>query len=203
MKILVLADLHEDSEIPDKLNPSKYDLVIIAGDLGGKTYFKKVLSLADNIYWIPGNMEELDSPEKFPEKCLHKKKLELEDGFFVVGFGFSSPTPFGTPGELTEEEIYTQLNRLPINNKTILITHSPPYGVLDEVGGGIHAGSKSIRKIMEEKKPLILLCGHIHDQEGKKKVGETTVVNVPQGSRHSGILLELNNGQIHLGEELL
>jgi len=50
---------------------------------------------------------------------------------------------------------------------------------------------------------LLLACGHIHDQEGKEKVGETTVVNIPQGSTHKGVLLEIKNGHMHLDVEAL
>ena len=202
MRILLLADLHRDPEMLGKLDSSKYDLVVIAGDFGSEGYLEKILALGDNIYWVPGNMERLDICGDFPEKCLHMNKLGLEDGLSLVGFGFSAPTPFGTPGELSEEEIYSRMKGLPIDEKTILVTHTPPYGVLDDVEG-VHAGSKSVKRIMEEKKPLVLACGHIHHKEGKEKVGETTVVNIPQGNRHRGVLLEIEKGRIHLDVEPL
>ncbi len=203
MRILLLADLHRDPEIFHKLHPEKYDLVIVAGDFESKEYLEKLLLLSNNLYWIPGNMEHKELCEELPEKCLHKKSLALVGEFELVGFGFSNPTPFGTPGELSEEEIYSQMSKLPITHKTILVTHCPPYGILDEVSEGIHAGSKSIKKIVEEKKPLLLACGHIHDQEGKEKAGETTVVNIPQGNTHKGVLLEIKNGHMHLDVETL
>ncbi len=204
MKILLLADLHGDKEVLDKLGgkAGKYERVIVAGDLGDDEYIEKLLGTSDNIYWIPGNIERLEICGELQEKCIHGKKIELGNGFNIVGFGFSGPTPFGTPGELSEEEIYAQMKGLPIDNKTILVTHSPPYGIMDEVSVGIHAGSKSIRKIMEEKKPLVLACGHIHQAEGKEKAGDTTVVHIPQGNMHKGILLEIN-GHIHLDVEKL
>ena len=203
MKILLLSDLHKEEEILDRLKPQKYDLVIIAGDFEGKGYLKKVLALGENIYWIPGNMEPENICEELPEKCVHKKELDLVDGLKLIGFGFSNPTPFGTPGELSEEQIYLGLAELPIDNKTILITHTPPYGTLDEVDGEIHAGSKSLQKIMEEKKPLFLACGHIHNRVGKEKVGETTVINIPPGNNLAGILLEIKDGRVHLDREEL
>ena len=201
MKILLLADLHKEEDILDVFKPQKYDLVIVAGDFEGKEYLKKVLALGENIYWIPGNMEPLDICEELPEHCLHKKELALVDGLKLIGFGFSNPTPFGTSGELSEEQIYSELNELPIDNKTILITHTPPYGTLDEVDGEIHAGSKSLQKIMEEKKPLFLFCGHIHNRSGKEKVGETTVVNIPPGNNLAGVLLEIKDGHVHASRE--
>ncbi|MBD3398126.1 hypothetical protein GF412_02955 [Candidatus Micrarchaeota archaeon] len=203
MRILLIADLHGDDAVVDRLRAiaGKYDMVIVAGDLGPDKYIKNLLSISDNIYWVPGNMERPESCEW--EKCIHKKRIELEDGLNLVGFGFSGPTPFGTPGELSEEEIYAQMNALPIDKKTILVTHTPPYGVLDDVGGGVHAGSKSLRKIMEEKEPRVLACGHIHHVEGREKAGETTVVQIPEGRMLRGVLLVIEQDQVMIHMESL
>ncbi len=205
MRVLLLADLHSEEEVLDRLRnvAGRYDLVVIAGDLEGEDYSRRLLGISRSIQWIPGNMDEKDSCEKNPESCIHKKEVHLGGGLKIIGFGFSSPTPFGTPGELSEEEIYEGMKGLNIDKNTILVTHVPPYGILDEVGEGVHAGSKSLRRIMEEKKPRILACGHVHQAEGKEKIGETTVVQVPQGSTLRGILLTIENGQAHLGIEEL
>jgi Icc-related predicted phosphoesterase len=49
----------------------------------------------------------------------------------------------------------------------ILITHSPPYGILDETFDGIKAGSKSLMKGIEKVLPEVVIFGHIHEQGGK------------------------------------
>lgn len=72
----------------------------------------------------------------------------------------------------------------------ILLTHLPPKGILDEVSSefvpkawfGKHAGSTKILEYIKNKKPKIVLCGHIHEQKGMKKIGKTTVYNLG----HSG-----------------
>lgn len=205
MKVLLLADLHGDESVLDRLRAisRKYDMIIVAGDLGNDRYIEEVLSISENIYWIPGNMERLESCEAGKERCIHGRRIDVTDGMNIIGFGFSGPTPFGTPGELSEEEIYQQMNALPIDEKTILITHTPPYGILDDVGEGIHAGSKSVRKILEEKTPRVLACGHVHHIEGKEKVGETTVVQIPEGRTLKGVLLLIENGQVTIQMESL
>lgn len=70
----------------------------------------------------------------------------------------------------------------------ILLCHQPPYGVLDKVGKmapkqwrGKHAGSKTILSYIKRKKPRYCVCGHIHEGEGKKKVGKTEVYNLGCG----------------------
>lgn len=205
MRILLLADLHGDKEVLDRLRAvaQKYEMVVIAGDLGPDEYIRNLLSISENICWIPGNTERKDSCKATEKACIHKKRIGLENGLNLVGFGFSGPTPFGTPGELSEDEIYAQMDELPIDTETILVTHTPPYGVLDDVGEGVHAGSKSVKRIMEEKKPRVLACGHIHHLEGREKVGETTVVQIPEARTLRGVLLVVEGGQVMIHMESL
>jgi len=67
----------------------------------------------------------------------------------------------------------------------ILVHHQPPYKVLDKVGKmapkiwqGKHAGSKAVLEYIKKKQPRYALCGHIHEGEGKKKIGKTEVYNL-------------------------
>jgi Icc-related predicted phosphoesterase len=67
----------------------------------------------------------------------------------------------------------------------ILVSHQPPYGVLDRVGAkyapkgwvGKHAGSRLLLDYISKHKPRYVICGHIHEARGVKKVGKTTVIN--------------------------
>jgi len=75
----------------------------------------------------------------------------------------------------------------PLNyNKSIYLIHIPPYGTkIDCLFSGVHAGSKSIRKFIEEKQPLLTLHGHIHEapmvgNEYIDKIGNTIIVNPGQ-----------------------
>jgi Icc-related predicted phosphoesterase len=67
----------------------------------------------------------------------------------------------------------------------ILVMHQPPYKVLDLVGApapmhwrGKNAGSKVLLDYIKRKQPKYVFCGHIHEGEGKKKVGKTEVYNL-------------------------
>jgi Icc-related predicted phosphoesterase len=68
----------------------------------------------------------------------------------------------------------------------ILVCHQPPYGVLDKVTWkkapkhwiGKYAGSKVILGYIKKKQPRRVFCGHIHEGEGKKKIGKTEVYNL-------------------------
>ncbi|MFH1917904.1 MAG: metallophosphoesterase [Nanoarchaeota archaeon] len=69
----------------------------------------------------------------------------------------------------------------------ILVCHQPPYGYLDKVTGkygapkfyrGKHAGSKVILDYIKKHQPKYVFCGHIHEGEGKAKIGKTEVYNL-------------------------
>lgn len=67
----------------------------------------------------------------------------------------------------TEEELAAKWALIP-EDIDILITHSPPYGILDTTTTGIHAGSKSLAdKIVHmTRPPLLWVWGHIHEAYG-------------------------------------
>jgi len=64
------------------------------------------------------------------------------------------------------------------NSNSILITHNPPYGILDKAYDGKHVGSKIILKAIKKHQPKLVLCGHIHEAKGKAKIGKTIIYNL-------------------------
>jgi len=68
----------------------------------------------------------------------------------------------------------------------VLLCHQPPYGILDKVNfsgvpenwRGKNAGSKAILDYIKKKQPKYVLCGHIHEAKGMKKIGKTKVYNL-------------------------
>ena len=79
-----------------------------------------------------------------------------------------------------------------LDEKSVLISHEPPYGAQDKVFLGLHGGSKELREIIDEYKPRLVLCGHIHEDPGVTRIGKTTVVNCSMGKRGEGALIEIN-----------
>ena len=125
----------------------------------------------------------------------------------MISFGYVNPSPWHTPRELPEEDIYPRLKKMAEKlsepRSAIFNFHAPPYGTgldmapeltadLKPVARGaeismIHVGSKSVTKIIEEYTPLIGLHGHIHEAKGFDKVGKTMVLN-PGSEFSNGIL---------------
>jgi Icc-related predicted phosphoesterase len=71
-------------------------------------------------------------------------------------------------------------------NLDILVCHQPPYGYLDKTNNssapkewkGKHAGSKVILDYIKKYQPKYVFCGHIHEGEGKARIGKTEVYNL-------------------------
>ncbi|VVC00883.1 3',5'-cyclic adenosine monophosphate phosphodiesterase CpdA [uncultured archaeon] len=200
MKILALSDLHTDEMLLDRLRAvsakGQYDLVILAGDItnrGPVSYAEEVVSLFPKVYAVHGNMDTPDVVEKLREMgvLIHGKKVRVGE-WNIVGLGGSNPTPFSTPSEYSEEQIGQTLAKAGVDEFSILVSHPPPYGVFDSVGP-VHVGCRAVRDIIEKKKPILCICGHIHEYEGKEIIGETFVVKLGPAEKLRAAEIEIKD----------
>ncbi|MEW6329197.1 MAG: metallophosphoesterase [Candidatus Micrarchaeota archaeon] len=207
MRLLALTDMHGEEIVLEKITPvlkKKYDYILVLGDIthkGPPSFADSFLSLLPkNTLALRGNMDPDDVAQLIETRgvSLHARRVEA-GRFNFVGFGGSNPTPFGTPREFTEDEIYSALSALNIDANTILVTHAPPFDTpFDLVGGGAHVGSKSIRKIIDERQPLLNLCGHIHEHEGEVEIGKTKIVKVAPASEGKGAEISITARKIEV-----
>ncbi len=213
MKILAVSDLHGDIKpIITYLKDNKVDLVIIAGDIThfgppelGEDLLNEISSFEVPVLAIPGNCDpgsmhiNIDQSQAIN---IHARNLVIKN-IGICGFGGSNPTPFDTPLEFEEIQIYDEAKRAIEGIKeqeiTLFITHAPPYNTkTDLLPSGVHVGSKSLRKIIEEIQPTVNICGHIHEARGTDKIGNTTIVNPGQLSHGHACLIHISDAP---GEE--
>jgi len=142
------------------------------------------------------------------------KIVELPDGREMISIGFSNITPFGTPRELSEDELEDRMDRLAgalrEPERAVFNFHCPPYGTsLDSAakldpnlrpildGANVvmaPAGSRATKTVIERFQPLLGLHGHIHESRAAQKLGRTMCFN--PGSEYSegvlrGVLMEV------------
>lgn len=67
----------------------------------------------------------------------------------------------------SEEELEKKWALIP-ESTDILVTHGPPFGILDTNWYDFQCGSISLRKRIDEIKPKLHVFGHIHENGGKK-----------------------------------
>lgn len=194
MKILALSDIHGDRhwlrQMAEKGAQENVDLVILAGDIVDQDgssvgllqpFKEKNLEVAV----LPGNHEGLAEmyfmTEHFKVKHLHGKTLQKGDiGIFGCGYADAGPH------QLSEEDFLKTLRQAHEQvkhcKKKIMVTHIQPSESV--LGLGIYPGSTGVRKALEEFKPDIHICGHIHETAGIEEViGRTRVMNVGKGGK--------------------
>lgn len=218
MKILTISDVHsnENDNLYNFLDSNDLDLVIISGDITNfgpvdfvESFIGKIIDYGVEVIAIPGNCDIEGVSEAIEDSgafCIHNDAVTYDD-VILFGFGGSNETPFDTPGEFTEEEIYDSLKSLFIDYKDvlndsklkILITHAPPLNTnADLIEGGVHVGSESISKIIQEFKPDINLCGHIHEAVSKDFIGNTKVLNPGMLENNGAIFIDTETNKVDL-----
>ena len=171
-------------------------------------------------YVIPGNddpwsVDEVLADGEWVIAC--DERIEQVGPHELLSFGYSNRTPWQTPRELDDEEIYTRVKRLADQleapERAIFNIHVPPwessldtaFEVDEELryvtkGGRPHevpTGSRAVRRLIEETQPLLSLHGHIHESKGVTKLGRTVAIN-PGSDYGSG---HLDGCLVHLTPE--
>jgi uncharacterized protein len=196
-------------ELPEEEREAWFALVMMET-------FDRWLELADErlqggevrCFVMPGN----DDPPGIEESIERARHVEACDervvafgGYEMVSLGYSNLTPFHSPRELDEDELYRRVERLAEQlehpARAIFNLHVPPYdskldtaAELDEhlevvtVGAEaklIPVGSTAVRELIERYQPLLSLHGHVHESPGATRIGRTLCVN-PGSAYHTG-----------------
>ena len=196
-RALIFSDIHNDSKALEKLMDIDADYYFAAGDLvnwaRGLDKMAEIMKRrANKMYALPGNHESARDIEalctRFGFVNFHEQAIRIGE-WNVAGLGYSSPTPFETPGEYSEEEIAARLSKFADLKPLVMICHCPPLNTaLDRIKEGQHAGSRSVREFIEKQQPEYVFCGHIHEAAGVViQMGSTRAQNVGK----KGYLLDL------------
>jgi Icc-related predicted phosphoesterase len=157
-----------------------------------------------------------------PVQACEGEVVQLDAQHTMASLGISTPTPWHTPREATEDELAEVIDKLvaavPDAGTCVFNFHDPPNdSTLDTCpmldwttdpprqitqGGSIvlhGAGSTSVRRAIEAHQPVAALHGHIHESRGVTRIGRTLCVN--PGSEYAegilrGCLLNLQNGKV-------
>jgi uncharacterized protein len=190
VRLLAFSDVHRDDRKARELADmaAEADVVVAAGDfatmhIGLEKVIDMLVVVETPTVLVPGNNE---TDEALREACRGWKAATVLHGdgttidgveFYGVGGGVPT-TPWDWSFDLTEEEASEKLAAAPEGG--VLVVHSPPKGHLD----GRDLGSEAILRTIEEKRPRVAICGHIHEDGGKDdQIGPTRLYNVgPEGT---------------------
>ncbi len=215
MRILALSDVHGAIDTTRRIieNESGYDVVVMSGDAapygaprGAVKVLRKISELVSPrlLIAVPGNMDDPSAYEELQGsngniRIVHGRSISVGD-IVLVGVGGSPPTPFRTVFEMSEDEIARILEQAihGVNStNVVLISHAPPYKTkCDKVVTGLHVGSKAVRSFIEQKKPILCICGHIHESRAVDRIGSTIIVNPGPAMRGFYAVIEVSRGSV-------
>ena len=184
MKLLAFSDLHRDLEQGARLveMSAEADVVIGAGDFasvheGLDETIAALAGIAAPTVLVPGNNETVDAlrdatREWAAATVLHGEGTSI-GGVEFYGLGGGIPvTPWDWSFDLDDDEATGMLAGCP--EGAVLVLHSPPKGHCDSAGNDTHFGSPALLAAIEQKRPRLAVCGHIHESWGCEGEIDTT-----------------------------
>ena len=189
MKIIAISDTHcqhRQVKLPEG------DMIIHAGDISNEgkegevmnfliwfsklDYKYKIFIAGNHDFFFDGETDK-DLSRIIPEGIIYLN----DSGITIEGIRI-----WGSP--ITPWLYDTAFNRNPGKNiakhwkkippdTNILITHGPPYGILDKNRAQFSAGCKSLKRAVRKIAPVLHIFGHIHESYGQMQKGSTTYIN--------------------------
>lgn len=194
MRLLAFSDLHRDLGQAAELvaMSAEADAVVGAGDFAsvheglGET-IEALATIEAPTVLVPGNNETEEALREAAASwdaatVLHGGGAAIAGADFY-GLGAGIPvTPWEWSFDLDDEAAAALL--APCPEHAVLVLHSPPWDHCDSNGSDMHFGSPALLRAIEEKRPRLAVCGHIHESWGcESRIGETPVRNLgPKGT---------------------
>ena len=172
------------------------DIFIHAGDL---TYMGGRIEVSKSLEWIAslphkhkiiiaGNHDWLFAVERCTARDLIPKGITYLEKELVEVEGlkiYGSPwTPIFGDWAFLYDRREADLYWKNTPECDILVTHCPPFGILDGNRYGEGVGCDGLKKVISSIKPKYHIFGHIHEQYGTKVEGATTYINASVVDSH-------------------
>ncbi|MCA9486888.1 MAG: metallophosphoesterase [Candidatus Woesearchaeota archaeon] len=212
--------LERGRKILEKLDKLNKPVIIVPGNWDQSSYLDGKKQGKDKFTQICKGLENIHN--------VQNKKLRLGELSFVGHGSTSAPEPLDKKSEqdfpdkhsfkdYTQRQSYfakvyakLQAHFEKAEPPIILLTHNVPYKTkLDKVHApqsyahNKHYGSKIARKLIEEYSPLLCIGGHIHEGQGKTKLGKTLCINAGYGKDiNTVVVLDMKKKKVHKVEVL-
>lgn len=213
-KICCISDTHNNHS---NIKIESCDIVIHAGDgtnFGRESEVKSLinwLSECDATYkiYVPGNhdigleknIEEYSTWFKDAGIMLLNERSVVVDGFSVHDhheyelkiYGCPITPRFGSWAFMANRGMDINKHWDKIDDSIdILVTHGPPYGMLDSVPHHIEmverVGCEMLIKAVERVKPKLHVFGHVHESAGSCKFDNVEFVNAAQCNEYNALV---------------
>lgn len=187
-KIVCISDTHCQH---DKISIPDGDILIHAGD---STYSGTIKEMAMFSQWwlalpfkhkiyVPGNhCLGFEQHEQLSRGMLPSTHILINQGVDIEGIKFwgspASPEFCNWAYNFQRGKDIGRMWRVIPSDTNVLITHTPPFGILDQAyKGGEHLGCEALNAEYHRIKPRYHIFGHIHGGRGFMLEEHTTYIN--------------------------
>jgi Icc-related predicted phosphoesterase len=196
MEITYISDTHTYHNLMTSDLPGG-PMIIHAGDVSSRGRFQETQDFIDwfaslpymHKIFIAGNHDFIFEKENnlvIPEGIHYLKDSSvIIGGIKIYGspwqpwfYDWAFNLPRNGPGLMSKWEAIPE-------DTDILITHGPPFKILDKViRGGDHVGCELLAERIKEVKPKVSVFGHIHEAFGVVESDGTTYINASMLDHH-------------------
>ena len=191
MKIIALSDTHTNH---DKIILLESDILIHAGDYSNSriyteyefysfiNWFEK--QPAKHKIFISGNHDffAFHNLETVINESKKRNIIYLQDNSIVIDGLKIHGSPwvpiFYDWAYMKEDFLLDRFYKEISADTDLLITHGPPFKILDKTFRKEHAGSHMLKHYLRKINPLIHIFGHIHESSGHLERFNTNFYNV-------------------------
>ena len=188
-KIVFISDTHT---YHDEVKIPEGDILIHCGDFSSSG---RIEEIARFNFWlsklphktkivVAGNHDRLFETNRSLAESLLTSAIYLQDSEIIIDDIHIYASPWQPAfcnwafNLQRGKEIKKKWDLIP-DRVDILVTHCPPYGILDQITPKVstNLGCEELYNKVIVLKPKIHAFGHIHGSYGKKKIKETTYIN--------------------------
>lgn len=199
MRIVVISDTHGEHR---KLDLPEGEMIIHAGDFchnGNNMHVKDFLNWFEELNFdtkilVAGNHDFLpfEEPKRFKEILPEGINYLNDNGLEKQGLKiWGSPVQPGLVGwafgKPRGKAMKHHWDLIP-GDVDILITHTPPKGILDKTSAGVRLGCEELKKRLKQLSPKIHLFGHIHNSYGAIEINGVVYVNASNMNSAKGLV---------------
>ncbi|MEM5871421.1 MAG: metallophosphoesterase family protein [Candidatus Aenigmatarchaeota archaeon] len=190
MKVLCVSDYHKKEDVAKNVEniakKENVDAIINCGDFLSESFAKNVLDKTKfRTFVVRGNWDDKISTDNKKVSILVNEVVKYKD-FYFLGINWGH---------------YEEIKKLAKGidrKKLIVISHDPPFGILDLTFYGSNAGMPELREIIEKIKPSLHVFGHIHESAGFLKHKGTLYVNAALPEFRKAILVKLPEHRVKI-----
>lgn len=179
MRLVLISDTHEQhrrmhipagdilvhaGDITFNGNPAKvFDFNAWLGELLAGGRIKHAVVIAGNHDWCAYRFPDMMKDALFNAHYLQDSSVVVDGARF---YGSAWTPPFGAWAFMLPPDQIREKWALIPEGTDVLVTHGPPYGILDKTERGDLAGCRELMLRVRKVKPRLHVAGHIHEAYG-------------------------------------